>query len=205
MALFPAFLKLSGRLCLVVGGGRVAEQKIASLLSAEARVRVTALEVSPGIAAWVRERRVEWRARTFEAVDLEDAFLVVAATPLETVNDQVYRLASERRVLCNSVDDPGRCDFFAGAVVRRGALQLAISTGGLSPALAQRLRQRLEKDLGPEYGPWLDRLGEQRAEILAGQGDREEKRRRLHALASEEGLEAFLQETARHPPGERAF
>ena len=117
-------------------------------------------------------------------------FLVVAATSLPLVNEAVFREAKRRGILCNAVDDPERCDFFYGALVRRGRLQVAISTGGQSPALAQRLRREFEARIRPEYAGWLDRLGKVRRKLLAGRLTPEKRRKLLHTLASERAFEA---------------
>jgi len=140
-SLFPMFVKLAGHKCLVVGGGKVAEAKVEGLFASGAVVVVVALEVTEKIAGWNRERRLTWHARRFQPSDLDGAFLVIAATGVDAVNESVFREAEVRRILCNAVDEPERCHFYYPAVVRRGALQIAISTGGLSPALASRLRQ----------------------------------------------------------------
>lgn len=197
MSLFPLFLKLDGRPAVVVGGGSVAETKIISLLAAGARVRVIAPKLTERIASWAREGGVSWKSKEFEPGDLDGAFLAVAATSAPGVNELVYHAADARGILCNAVDDPSRCHFYYGAVVQRGDLQIAISTNGKSPALAQRLRQELEEQFGPEYGAWLEALGFQREIVLAGDGDAEDKRRALHFLASREEFEKFRLDTSR--------
>jgi precorrin-2 dehydrogenase/sirohydrochlorin ferrochelatase len=149
MSLFPMFLKLEGRSCLVVGAGKVGESKIRSLLVARAKLRVVAPWATPAVAGWARAGVVQWDAREFQISDLDSTFLVVAGTSSVEVNDLVYREAARRQILCNVVDDPERCDFYYPAVVRRGALQVAISTEGRSPALAQRLRREIEAQLAP--------------------------------------------------------
>jgi len=190
MSLFPMFLKLEGRRCVVVGAGRIGEGKIRSLLIAHAEVLVIAPRATPTVPAWERAGVLRWEAREFAASDLEGAFLVVAATSSEEVNERVYREAQARRVLCNVVDDPERCDFYYGSVVRRGNLQVAISTEGQSPALAQRLRKELEEQIGPEYAGWLAELGQAREGLFAQEMDPEERRLRLHELASLAAFEA---------------
>src|SRR5712671_4827722 len=149
--LFPMFLKLSDRPCLVVGAGTVAESKIASLLEAGGRVRVVAPEATPQVRSWAQSNSIEWRQRSFHPDDLEGMFLVVAATSSTQLQEQIFEEATQRGVLCNIVDVPPLCDFYYPAVVQRGALQIAISTAGQSPALAQRLRKQLEEQFGPEY------------------------------------------------------
>ena len=190
MNLFPMFLKLEGRSCLVVGAGKIGESKIRSLLAARAKVRVIAPWATPAVEAWERAGVLTRQAREFEAVDLDSTFLVVAATSSIKVNDQVYREAHRRQVLCNVVDDPERCDFYYPAVVRRGDLQVAISTAGKSPALAQRLRREFEAQLAPVYAGWIEELGRIRKQLFGRKLDPEHRRKLLHQLASRESFEA---------------
>jgi len=192
MSLFPIFLKLARRRCLVVGAGRAGESKIASLLRAGADVRVVAPRAARAVRSWARAGRVRWEARGFEPPDLDGVFLVVAATSSPELREQISRQARRRGVLCNVVDDPARCDFYYPAVVRRGALQIAVSTGGRSPALAQRLRRELERQFAREYGAWVERLGEARLKLLAQPIDPARRRRLLHRLASQPAFETFL-------------
>src|SRR5258708_13552990 len=151
MSLLPIFVKLRDRLVVVVGGGAIAQGKIEGLLAAEARVRVVAPQVTPANAQWLEQGKVEWQAKTFASADLDGAFLVIAATSAPGVNEAVFSEADVRGILCNAVDDIERCHFYYGSVVQRGDLQIAISTNGKSPALAQPLRLLLEKPFCPEY------------------------------------------------------
>ena len=192
MSLFPMFLKIEGRSCLVIGAGKIGESKIRSLLIARAGVRVVAPWATPAVAAWARAGVVHWEARQFQATDLDDIFLVIAATSSEAVNDLVFLEAARRRILCNVVDDPDRCDFYYPAVVRRGALQVAISTDGNSPALAQNLRRRIEALLQPVYAGWVDRLGAMRKKLFEHPMGSEPRRRLLHKLAGLDPLSATL-------------
>src|SRR5438552_12401853 len=143
--LFPMFLKLSARPCLVLGAGTIAESKIAGLLEAGGRVRVVAPEATPQVRSWAQSNSIEWHQRSFQPDDLTGMFLVVAATSSEELHQRIFEEATRRGVLCNIVDVPVLCDFYYPAVVQRGALQIAISTAGKSPALAQRLRKQLEE------------------------------------------------------------
>ena len=186
--MFPMFLKLEGRRCLVVGAGAVAEGKIRGLLEAGASVQVVAPEAVLQVQKWVWEGAIGWKARRFQPHDLDGAFLVIAATPSPQINAQVFNEARERKVLCNSVDDPEHCDFYYPAVVNRGDLQIAISTNGRSPALAQRLRRELEEQFGPEYEAWVKELGEAREELTARKVALEPRRKLLHELASREAF-----------------
>ena len=197
MSLFPIFLKLDGRLVVVIGGGNIAEAKIPGALSAGARVRLIAPSITPQIAEWVRFGKIDWLPKEFEAADLHGAFLVIAATSAAGVNESVFREAEARGILCNAVDDIEHCHFYYGSVVQRGDLQIAISTNGKSPALAQRLRLQLEKQFGPEYELWLEWLGAARELLRAGDNSADSKKVLLHHLASEPMFERFLQEARR--------
>jgi uroporphyrin-III C-methyltransferase len=184
MSLFPAFIKLARRRCLLVGAGEVALQKIPSLLAAEAELRVVAPRVHSEIAALSRAGRLEIIEREFAAGDLDGrTFLVIAATDDPAVNAAVYEAAVERNILCNSVDDPPHCDFYFGSVVARGDLQIAISTAGESPALAQRLRKEIDEQLPGDLGPWLAEVGQLRREVLARIEPGEERKVLLRTLA----------------------
>jgi siroheme synthase-like protein len=123
-------------------------------------------------------------------------FLVVVATSSRQLNERVSQEAARWRVLCNAVDDPPHCDFYYGAVVRCGPLQIAISTSGCSPALARRLRREIAKQFGPEYGAWVEKLGEARRRLLARAMNQKRRQRLLRDLASEERYAAFLRSRA---------
>jgi precorrin-2 dehydrogenase / sirohydrochlorin ferrochelatase len=201
MSLFPAFLKLGGRRCLVVGAGSVAEEKIEGLLRAGAEVSVVAPLATRRIRELARKKKIRWDQRAFRASDLSGAFVVVAATSSPALHERIYREAQRRGALCNVVDDPEHCDFFYGSVVRRGALQIAISTGGHSPALAQRLRKKLEEEFGAEYEEWLKELGKSRQRLFARKVTPERRRALLHRLASEASFEEFLRRKKRNSRG----
>ena len=195
MSLFPIFVKLQGRLVIVIGGGTIAEGKIAGLLAAGARVRVISPAISPALAERVRDRKIEWLAKVFEPGDLSGAHLVIAATSALGVNEAAFREAEARGIFCNAVDDIEHCHFYYGSVVQRGDLQIVISTNGKSPALAQRLRQELEAQFGPEYEVWLESLGAARELLRAASSDPESNKTLLHQLASQPAFEQFLRET----------
>jgi precorrin-2 dehydrogenase/sirohydrochlorin ferrochelatase len=197
MSLFPMFLKLEGRSCLVIGAGTIAQSKIRSLLVAEATVRVVAPRASGAVQEWAAAGVLAWEERSFEATDLDGAFLVVAATSSGAVNETIFREAQRRNILCNAVDDPEHCDFYYPAVVRRGELQFAISTGGHSPALAQRLRRELEGQFGAEYAGWLDELGKARQKLFTSGAEPDERRHLLHELASRQAFEAAHSQSER--------
>jgi precorrin-2 dehydrogenase/sirohydrochlorin ferrochelatase len=188
MTLFPMFMKLEGRSCLVVGAGTIGEPKISSLIAAGASVRVVALDATAAVTEWARTGAITWEARAFDSADLDETFVVIAATNSRDLNVAIFHEARQRNILCNVVDDPEYCDFYYPAVVRRGDLQIAISTNGHSPALAQRIRRELEIQFGPEYGEWLEQLGRTRQQLFASKIDPEQRRRLLHELASREAF-----------------
>jgi precorrin-2 dehydrogenase/sirohydrochlorin ferrochelatase len=193
------FLKLEGRQVLVVGAGKIGEPKIAGLLDTGARIRVVSLDATPLVRDWAGNGKLELELRAFAADDLNGAFLAVVATNLRNLNERVYQEAQGRGVLCNVVDVPDLCDFFYPAVVRRGDLQIAVSTAGRSPSLAQKIRQQIEKQFGPGYAAWVAELGETRNRILASDLGKERKLDLLHSLASREALEAALAEKRETP------
>lgn len=190
--LFPIFIKLTGRPCLVVGAGAVATSKIRSLLEAGAKVTVVAPQASEEIQRLAAGDAIHWSARIFLPGDLESIFLAIAATSDAEVNRLVFLESQQRGILCNSVDDPPHCDFYFPSVVRRGDLQVAVSTAGESPALAQRLRVELEQSLDARLGDWLRELGELRRQILAGEPSSDARTSLLHRLASQESWETWL-------------
>jgi siroheme synthase-like protein len=202
MTLFPMFVKLNGRRVLVVGGGEIAASKMDGLLQAGAKVVVVSPAVNAQVAGFVRERKIEWLPKEFSADDLEGAFLVIAATSVPSVNESVYRAADSRGLLCNAVDDIENCHFYYGSVVQRGDLQIAISTNGKSPALAQRLRKELESQFGPEYENWLEWLGAARDVLRSSGASQAQNKEVLHNLASRESFERFLAEASRKPSTE---
>ena len=183
MSLFPIFLKLTGRHCVVIGAGHLAESKIASLLAADARISVIAPEANVVISELAASGEITLDRRRYQSGDLADAFLVVAATNDPAVNRAVFAEATATGVLCNAVDDPPFCDFYFPSVVRRGDLQIAISTAGNSPALAQQLRKELNEQLPLDLGDWLADLGNLRREVVAAEPLNESRRLLLHELA----------------------
>jgi precorrin-2 dehydrogenase / sirohydrochlorin ferrochelatase len=191
--LFPLFLKLHGRRCLVVGAGKISEGKIAGLIEASARVLVVAPQATAQIVHWHENKTIRWQKRKFRASDLNGVFLVVAATNSEKVHRAIYRAARTQKVLCNIVDVPALCDFYYPAVVRRGQLQIAISTAGASPSLARRLREEMEVAFGTEYAAWLKHLSRERQNVLAKKLPLAERLQLLKAQASKESFARFLQ------------
>jgi precorrin-2 dehydrogenase / sirohydrochlorin ferrochelatase len=154
VVLYPIFLDLSGRRCVVVGGGEVANRKARKLLQARARVVV----ISPELGAELESVAVEIHRRPYREGDLEGACLAFAATNSREVNAAVAREAKERGVPVNVADKPSEGDFALPSTLRRGRLQVAVSTGGASPTLARRIRDELEEAFGPEWAGIVERL-----------------------------------------------
>ncbi|CAK8715645.1 precorrin-2 dehydrogenase [Candidatus Electronema halotolerans] len=169
--MYPVTLNISGQLCVVVGGGRVAERKIRALLKAGAQVRAVSPQLTEPLHELAAAGRIDWLGRCFQADDLAGAMLVFAATDNRQVNELVAQTAVAAGQLVNVADAPDQCGFQVPAVLRQGDLTIAVSTNGRSPALSARIRKRLEADYGPEYAVLLDLLGRIRAQELAGQRD----------------------------------
>lgn len=166
MRYFPVFLDLKNRKCVVVGGGRVAERKIQNLRKAGAAVTVVSPRVTPALERLKETKGIEHLRRAYKTGDLKAAFLAVAATDHRPTNEKVFREASARRIPVNAVDDPVHCTFIVPAVISRGDILIAISTGGRSPALAKALRKKLEREVGGEYSSLLKLIGAVRKSIL---------------------------------------
>jgi len=162
---YPVALDLRDRLCLVVGGGPVAEAKVEGLLEAGARVTVVSPELTEPLAAWALGGRITYRPHEYGADDLDGQQLVFSATDRREVTEAVAAEARRRGLWVNAADDPAFCDFLLPSVLRRGRLVVAVSTGGASPALAARVRRDLEAYFAPEYDELVELAAEVRAEL----------------------------------------
>jgi len=162
---YPVSLDLKDRRCVVIGGCSLAEEKARGLLAAGARVTVISPDLTPGLAELAMAGRLDVTARRYRWGDLRKTFLAVVVGVDMGLVEAVWRETRERNVLVNTVDDVAHCDFIAPAVVRRGDLAVAISTDGKAPALAVRLRQRLESELGVEHARFLELAGSVRAPL----------------------------------------
>ena len=184
MGYIPIFFDVTGRPCIVIGGGEVAARKIESLIEAGARVTVVSPRLSPPLQAAVARGLVTHIARDYAPGDIKGCVLVYAATD----DPKLHReLAAEARTLgipINVADVPELCSFIAPAVVKRGALQIAISTGGASPAFAARIRRELEDRFGAEYALTLDLMRAARRRLHADEIAPVERMRRLTDLAN---------------------
>jgi precorrin-2 dehydrogenase / sirohydrochlorin ferrochelatase len=156
---YPIYLDVEGRTVLIVGGGSVAERKIATLLRYGAGIRIVSPLFAAGFDRWRDQPRMELRTKMYDAADLEGVHLVIASTDQKSVNETVASDCRARGIPVNVIDDPSRCDFIVPAVLERGSIQVAVSTGGKSPALARRIRERLDEVLGAEYAEMNEILG----------------------------------------------
>jgi len=193
MRYYPIFLRVEGRPCLVIGGGEVAERKIASLLAAGARVTVVSPALTPTLAAQVDAGRLSHHARRYRPGDLKGFLVAYAATNDEGVHAEIARDAAEAGVLLNVVDRPQQCDFVVPSVLVRGDLTVAVSTGGGSPALARKVRQEIEEIIGPEYEQALAVLSRLRARLRAAGLSPAERRRIFHRLLESDLVDGIRQ------------
>ena len=165
MAYYPVFIELRGRACLVIGGGREAQRKVEGLLAAEGKVTVIAPALTDDLKRLLAEGRIAWTEREYREGDVEGYEVVMVATDDGAVNAEVSAEGKRRRVWVNAADDPANCDFILPAVIRKGSITVAASTGGGSPALARRLREELEAYLTEEMPALAELLKEVRAEL----------------------------------------
>jgi len=177
MRYFPVFLDLKEKRCLVVGGGPVAERKVKNLLKAEARVQVVSPELTGPLSRLKEERKIAHLSRAYRKGDLRGALLVIAATDDRAVNERIFREATANRIPVNVVDDPAHSSFIVPSIVQKKDLLVAVSTSGRSPALARLLRQKLEKEIGPEYLRLLKLMASVRKKVIAlGLGQRQNQK-----------------------------
>lgn len=186
---YPILIKLDGRLCIIVGGGRVAGRKAASLVKAGASVRIVSPEISEDIKTLVKTKKVEWLKEQFEPRRLDGAFLAIAATDNEQVNQTVCNSATARSILVNVVDRPDLCTFIVPSVTRRGDLIIACSTLGKSPAVSKMLRKKMESEFGEEWAVFLEIMGEMRSRTIDSVKDRKQREKIFNRLAGSDMLE----------------
>ena len=191
---YPIALDLAGRRALVVGANAVAQGKVEGLLDAGATVKVVADGPAARLAALEGDERVTVAWRAFRARDLSGAFVCVASSEDPAERAFIHAEAKRRGVLVNVMDDPPHCDFAAPAVVRRGDLVIAVSTGGRSPALARRLREELEGRFGKEWKEIVEILGEARDRALSLLPDYGARASRWHEALDLEELERLVRD-----------
>lgn len=196
MTKYPIFLDLAGRRVLLVGAGPVAQRKTLALMEAGARLVVVAERVDPAFEAACQTQKIELVKARYSKEYISDATLVIAATDDRTVNSQVYRDCQEMGVLCNSVDEPSCCDFYAAAVVQRGRLQVAIGTDGACPSYAGHLRQKIEAVITEDHGRFLDELAAIRTRVIESLPDEKLRKTVMGRLVDNASFEVFVKQGA---------
>jgi precorrin-2 dehydrogenase/sirohydrochlorin ferrochelatase len=187
MPYYPVFLNLEGKQVLIVGGGKVAQRKIETLLEYGAVIQLVAKEVTPVLGKLKLEQRVNHLALEFQEAQLKDVFMVIAATDDTALNQKVSAAARDRGLLVNAVDQPADCNFIVPAVLRRGELQIAVSTSGHSPALAKKIKENLEREFGDAYELLINLMGQIRIAVLS-QGLAPEANQRIFNLLADSSL-----------------
>ena len=179
---YPIYLNLKNRLCVVVGGGAVAERKVKSLVACDARVLVISPELNQELQELYQKGLIRYRRGNFSREDLSEACLVIGATDSRQTNSEIAEQARKQGILVNIVDSPEECDFIVPATVERGDLLIGISTGGKSPALARNIREELEERYGEEYAEFLNLMGELREVLKKEMPDQQQRERIFQAL-----------------------
>ncbi len=167
MSFYPVFVQLEGKKVVVVGGGNVAYRKVLALMECGAAIHLAGRELTPDLKQMVDNDDIHFLGQEFKDEYLHNAFMIIAATDDKDLNHHISTCAREKRVLVNAVDQPPDCDFIVPSILKRGDLQIAISTSGKSPALARRIRKSLEAQFGQEYETFLAMMGRLRKEILS--------------------------------------
>jgi siroheme synthase-like protein len=188
---YPVYVQLREQPCTVIGGGKIAEGKVEGLLAAHANVTVIWPEITAHLCDLVEEKKITYLARIYQPGDLAGAFMVICATDQAEINQQVWQEASANRQLVNVVDDTPRCNFIAPSILRKGDLTIAISTSGKAPALAVRLKERLQRELGPEYERFLELAGALREPLARQVPDFETRRALWYELVDSEILDVL--------------
>lgn len=191
MNYYPIFLDLSGKKALVIGGGRVAQRKVETLLDYGASVRIVSKELTPRLRSLADEKRIQYSGPELNEDQFEGIMLVVSATDDVNLNHEVSRRAQGKGLLVNVVDQPEECNFILPSILRRGDLQVAVSTSGKSPALAKKIREELEHQFGKEYETMLRLMGKLREMILSKGLPQEQKRSLFLKLVESDMLEAM--------------
>jgi precorrin-2 dehydrogenase/sirohydrochlorin ferrochelatase len=194
MTYYPIFLDLKGKEILVVGGGQVAERKIKALLDCGAEIKIVSSKITDSLNKVVEDYGLRYFKEEFRENYLEGVFLVIAATDDRDLNHKISKIAKKKGLLINAVDQPPDCNFIVPSIVKKGDLQIAISTSGKSPALAQKLRKQIDKQFGNEYKYFLVLMGCLRKEILAKGLSQKENRRIFHEIVESDILDALARE-----------
>jgi precorrin-2 dehydrogenase/sirohydrochlorin ferrochelatase len=196
MSKYPIFIELKGRRVVIIGGGQIALRKAQALLETHCRLVVVAKEVCAGLETLCAEHPTELVRGPYMTEYLSEAMLVVAATHDRPLNEQIYRDCQARRILCNVVDQPDLCDFYVPAMVKRGSLQIAVSTNGASPAFAGHVRHKIEQCFTEQHGEFLDLLLWAREQTLARLTGPNQKKTVSGWLAGDSSFDVFVTQGA---------
>lgn len=188
---YPVYIQLRAQPCVVIGGGKIAEGKADGLLAAQAKVIVIAPELTSRLRHLAEQQQITYIARKYQPGDLIGAFMVICATDQTEINHQVWQEATANHQLVNVVDDTPCCNFIAPSILRKGDLTIAISTSGKAPALAVRLKERLQREIGPEYERFLELAGELREPLAQHVPDFETRKALWYELVDSEILAAL--------------
>ncbi|MCP2520116.1 bifunctional precorrin-2 dehydrogenase/sirohydrochlorin ferrochelatase [Candidatus Aminicenantes bacterium AC-708-M15] len=193
--LYPIFLKLNKKKCVVIGGGKTATRKVKALLEAKAKVTVISPKLTKELEMLAENGSIKVIKREYKEGDLDKYFLVFATTNSEEINKKVIKEAKKRKILCNIVDDPSNCDFYVPSVYTQGDLKIAISTNGKSPALARKIREELANIYGKEVALFLNLLGSLRKKIKAKFPDEEKRREIFSKIVNSQSLFSLKNKT----------
>lgn len=188
---YPVYIEMRDQPCVVIGGGKIAEGKVDGLLAAQANVTVISPELTPHLRDLVNKKEITYVARAYEPGDLTGAFMVICATDKPEINHQVWQEATANHQLVNVVDDTPRCNFIAPSILRQGDLTIAISTSGRAPALAVRLKERLQREIGPEYARFLELAADLREPLARQIPDFETRKALWYELVDSEILDVL--------------
>lgn len=188
---YPVYIQLRDQPCVVIGGGKIAEGKVEGLLAVQAKVTVIAPDLTLHLQHLAEQKQIIYISRKYQSGDLTGAFMVICATDQTEINHQVWQEASANHQLVNVVDDTPRCNFIAPSILRKGDLTIAISTSGKAPALAVRLKERLQREIGPEYERFLELAGKLREPLAQHVPDFETRKALWYELVDSEILDAL--------------
>jgi len=191
MSYYPILLDLSGKKAIVVGGGMVAQRKIETLIESGALIHVIAHELTSELQSRLEKGEIKLLAREFDEGHIEDAFLIIAATDNRVLNQRISRIAKNKNILINAVDQPLDCNFIFPSIVRRGDLLIAVSTSGKSPAMAKRIGERLSGQFGREYEAFLIIMGNIRRGLLSENLSGEDRNRIFNELVDSTILDSI--------------
>ncbi len=192
LSYYPAFIVLNGKKCVVVGGGRVAERKVADLLKAQAEITVISPVLTPALTRLAKNGSISHKARKFRKTDLGKAFLAIAASDDVETNINVAGLSSEMSILVNIVDHPELCTFIVPSSFRRGPLHVAVSTSGASPALARAIRSDMQERYGSVFGGYLAKVQALRKKALKKITSSTEREKFLRKIAAPAAFKKLL-------------